>query len=219
MNNNRHMKDEENEVRENIVMKLKMVQKVENITPDGTYELNIEVTPESLEKDGTPMDIPIDPQKVFMKMDKYGNVLYSSIQAPSTATTFPKNPIKIGDSWTGESKVSIPELNREVKLLFTYTASAIKQVNGYECLQIDVEGQPSNLEIEGITQTFETKGVTYFAYKDGILVKSDVTTNIKATAGEASMTHELTVSVNLENVEMKGAPTAGIGGEEFLISG
>ncbi len=219
MTNDRYMKDEENEIRENITMKLKMVQRVKNVTPDNTFELEIDVTPESLTRDGSAVEIPLEPQKVLMKMDKHGNVLYSSVHTPSTTTTFPKNPINIGDSWTGESKVSIPEINKEVKLLFTYTASSIANVNGYECVKIDVEGKPSSLEVEGITQTFETKGVTYFAYKDGMLVKSDVTTKIKATAGDAMMTHDLKVSVELEKLEMSSMPSAGVGGEEFLISG
>ena len=219
MENNRRMKDEENDITENIVMRLKMIQQVKNVLPNGEYELEIEVEPQAFERDGSPMDVPLEKQVVKMKMDKYGNVTYSSVPTPQTSTTLPKEPVDIGKTWTGESKVNIPEINQEVKLLFTYTAESITNEKGYECLKIRVEGQPNTMEIEGIKQRFETSGYTLFAYKEGVLVKSEVLTKIHAEAGNATLDNNMKVLVELDKIEQTGAASTAIGGEEFLISG
>lgn len=99
-------------------------------------------------------------------------------------------PLKIGDSWATQDTISEKGSNGETILTFdgTSTLAGYETVDGFECAKITevftgslsgqgVEGG-MNLTYEG---AIEGSGTSYFAYKEGFLVKTTGTGAADAT--------------------------------------
>ncbi len=100
----------------------------------------------------------------------------------------PDRPMKIGESWVAEEEFSGPAGNLDVtvKSKNTHTLQGMENVDGLECLKIstavhsDITGtgvqDGNDLDFIG---TAEATGTWYFAYKKGMFVKSESTSEME----------------------------------------
>jgi hypothetical protein len=112
----------------------------------------------------------------------------------------PDHPVKIGDTWTQSDSVTVPQggLNITVKTEGTLTLKGFEEQDGFECAKIAIEGtgtidgqgQQMGMDV-AIEGDIESHGTIYFAYKKGVLVKSQSESFTEMTAalsGQMNMT-------------------------------
>ncbi len=133
-------------------------------------------------------------------------------------TIFPDlagKPIKIGDTWTTNDTINVKEGGMDMRMTFVSvnTLQGLETVGGHECAKITAkttgkmegEGQqgPANLYIEG---DIEGKDTWYFAYKEGIFVKSisdGLAEGNIAVTGAQKMTIPMTMETKFETKLIK----------------
>lgn len=116
----------------------------------------------------------------------------------------PTIPVKVGDSWieNDTTKMKQSGLDINIKTQSTHTVEAEEKIEGKDCLKIttksvgtlDGEGEQmgASMNFEG---DIEGKGTWYFAYKEGLFVKSNSENFIEGTiavSGAANMTIPIT---------------------------
>lgn len=112
--------------------------------------------------------------------DSMGNTLNYNF-----AAFFPKEPVKIGDSWDHNLTVKLPledDLGEmPMTMNFKYRLIGTEKIQGYDCLVISVSGNmevsfssPLGEEGQEMNMNFlmDLNGYFYFAHEEGILVKS-----------------------------------------------
>ncbi len=90
---------------------------------------------------------------------------------------FPRNEVSPGYSWTQTTKVILPEGPMEASTTFKLTSFA--REGGYDCAVIECDGNlilPLEADLSDDTprrgvDRISTTGVTYFAYKEGVVVQ------------------------------------------------
>ena len=112
----------------------------------------------------------------------------------------PDKPIKIGESWVENDTMSMKQSGMDINTIIqsTHTLEAIIIIDGMECLKfattykgtLDGEGEQmgASMNFEG---DLEGKGTWYFAYKQGMFVKSNTANFMEGTiavSGAATMT-------------------------------
>lgn len=121
------------------------------------------------------------------------------------------DPVKIGETWTSTVEEMEPSGLGDVGMKYvTNTTSKIEgfeTVAGYECLRISSEAT-GTIEAEGemMGAPMTVKGdiigqsTSYFAYKEGLLVKSlgDATINIDIQIGSGDQGLKITVGIEAE---------------------
>src|SRR5262245_40207464 len=91
------------------VLTMWMTQRCLGVNPDGSYNLKMLVEPRTLLKNGR--QVPLEPrqQLVAMKMSRSGEILATSLQGPASQPSFPTQPLAVGQTWTGESRVNLQD--------------------------------------------------------------------------------------------------------------
>ena len=218
------------------VMEMVMAQKATNVAADGTMDVDVTISSVSLQRDGesVPFDAGQDPtgKTVSMKMKKNGDVVQTSMELPFSQPPFPSRPLKKGETWTGDSKIPVPVTNddgqvvghREVTLRYHYSLWDFTRVGGYECAEIRVSCPESSIPLQDkVEQRISATGTTYFAHREGRLVRSEVETDSSINAPDVSIRNHIKVRVELEGVGGgSSAPAAALelnagGGDEFII--
>lgn len=206
------------EEKDQIIMK--MVQKVVDVKPDGSYNLEMIVEPQQLIRNDKEVPLDTPAQSVTMRMTRNGEILETSMPSPATQPSFPTKTLFVGDSWVGESKVSLPERPQPIILKFNYLLWGIERVKGYECAQINVSSPETKIELaEGVSQRISAAGTTYFAHNEGRLVRSEVETKISIKMPEGKVYNSISIFVDILEaptaVKKKELPSE----DEFFISG
>lgn len=165
-------------------------QKVLEVKPDGSYELEITVHPQSGEQ----------ASKMTMTVSKSGALLGSSQQGSGLTTVpFPDKEVRRGDTWP--SKLSLPRASgKVVELALSYKLVDIEVRKERICAHITVSGSGID-EIEPeVQQQTSAFGDTWFDYANGLLVESHVESRVVITGGDefASLT---SMYVNTELIE------------------
>jgi hypothetical protein len=168
---------------------------------------------------GKSFDMILSPLGKELKMSGADTITYSLGQAGERTlssnfqTIFPDlpgKPVKIGDTWTTNDTINIKEGGMDMRMTFVSvnTLQGFETVNGQECAKITAkstgklggEGEQmgSNLYFDGDIQS---KDVWYFAYKEGIFVKSisdGITEGNVAVTGAQKMTIPMTMETKFE---------------------
>jgi len=101
---------------------------------------------------GTGPTDPADRKVMILKMDSNGKVLEST-KSPLfgsadgfIATSFPKEPISVGDSWTIDR-----DLNKDGKITNKYTLKSVNHINGRKIADVlvDFSGITNNTSVSG----------------------------------------------------------------------
>lgn len=221
------------------LMEMVMMQRATDVSAEGTMGVDVTIETVNLKRDGEAVqfDQGQDPtgKTVSMKMKKNGEVVQTSMDLPFSQPPFPSRPIKKGETWTGDSKIPVPITNekgevqghREVTLRYHYSLWDFTRVQGYDCAEIRVSCPESTIPLQDkVEQRISATGTTYFAYKEGRLVKSEVQTDSQISAAEVSIKNQIHVQVELQEAQGGSASgpasggttfTPGGGGDEFII--
>ncbi|MBI2265898.1 MAG: hypothetical protein HYU64_12110 [Armatimonadetes bacterium] len=198
------------------VLTLNMTQKVVAVSSDGIYDLEMNVTPLELVRNSEPIKLEVQSQSVKLKMSRSGEILAISMPSPATQPSFPTKPLRKGESWIGESKINLPGKADPFILKFNYMLWGLEKVKGYECAQIQVSSPETKIPIEEqVTQKVSAVGTTYFAHKEGRLVKSDVETKTAMDFPGGYVKTLTQIFVELQEAFVPEAPAD----EEFIIKG
>ena len=217
------------------LMEMVMTQRATEVSPEGTMGVDVTITSVRLQRGDQEVGFEEgqDPtgKTVSMKMKRSGEVVQTSMDLPFSQPPFPTRPIKKGETWTGDSKIPVPVTNaegevtgqREVTLRYHYSLWDFTRVQGYECAEIRVSCPESTIPLqEKVEQRISATGTTYFAYKEGRLVRSEVETDSSIVTQEVSIKNHIKVKVELETAsdsrpEPGPAFSVGGGGDEFII--
>ncbi len=184
---------------------MKMVQKCTDVAPDGTMTVDVTIQSGKLKRDGEEEELPNVGQTITLKMKKSGEIVHTSVDLPFEQPAFPTKAVKKGDTWVGKSKISIPGKPDMVTLEYNYSLWDFTKILGYDCAEIKVACPETKIPIgEGIEQVLTATGTTYFAYKEGRLVKSEVETKTKITAQDGSVYTVIKVVVELQDKAQGG---------------
>lgn len=122
---------------------------------------------------------------------------------------FPEKKVRIGESWTQDVELPLPQVGKPVTIETKYTLKGFEKVKGYNCARIEAKvdtlltdlvfdmslGKPQTevgMVIDRLSQ--KTEGMLYFAHKEGKLVKSDQ---------DVDMSMEMTTKMKREGKEME----------------
>ncbi len=198
-------------------VEMKMVQKCTDVDAEGTMTVDVTIQSGKVVREGEEQELPNIGQTITLKMKKNGEIVHTSVDLPFEQPAFPTGSVKKGDTWVGKSKISIPGKTEMVGLDYNYSLWGFQKINNFECSEIKVTCPETKIPIqEGIDQVLSATGTTYFAHKEGRLVKSEVSTTTLITAQDGSVDTKIKVVVELED---KKAPSVGLGGpdEGFII--
>lgn len=220
------------------VMEMVMGQKATEVSPDGTMGVDVTIQSVSLKRDNeaVPFEPGQDPtgKTVSMKMKKSGEVIQTNMELPFSQPPFPTRAIKKGETWTGDSQIPVPITDaegqvtghRQVTLRYHYSLWDFTRKQGYDCAEIRVSCPESTIPLQDkVEQRISATGTTYFAFKEGRLVCSEVETDSQIAAQDVSIKNHIKVRVELENAGGSAAPPAptfapGVslgGGDDFII--
>ena len=119
----------------------------------------------------------------------------------------PEEPVKIGDTWTTEDKVSENQSGMDINVNSenVYTLAGFEVVDGLDCAKITIEttgALDGAGEQMGMDLTFEgdieSTSTFYFAYKEGYFVKSSTETFMEGTIA-ASGAQNMTIPMTQES--------------------
>ncbi len=177
--------------------------------------------------------LPSVGQKMSMTMAPSGKILKSSVDSPLSQPAFPDKTLTIGESWATEAPMDIPVFDDEgnavgqksISLTYKYTLKGVEALEGRKVAVVDVSCEKTTVEIqEGMTQSIEAKGTTYFDHENGLLARSEIKTTTIIEAEGAKVTTDVEVVVKLKGVSGSndnfggGDGTLGGGDEAFIIS-
>ncbi len=185
---------EEKEIDE---IKLKLLQRVSKVLPNGAYELYVEIEPISFLRNSNPQEVAIPTQTMKMTMDKKGKVLASTMDSPVNSPTFPDKPVSIGETWVAPAQLKLQD-GGNINLNYYYTAKGIEKFKSYDTLVIEVNSDEWKNKMNEVTQSLKSKGVTLFSTEYGSLMKSEVETEVKALLEDKSQEFISIVKVKVE---------------------
>ncbi len=144
---------------------------------DGVINLNETIRPlfRSLNRQA----VKIPEERIFsLKMDALGRPV-EGLHKSSVGHILPERPLKVGESWTGQSTLNVPSGVQPFSLKTRNTLLGVVKRGSYECAQIKIELQPVTLTIpdtagaKNATVTLGSGGGTlYFAVRQGMVVES-----------------------------------------------
>lgn len=187
-------------------MEMTMLQEGKKVNPDGSMEVDVTIVSGSIEKEGETASIPTVGQVITIVMKPSGEIVRTSVNFPFSQPSFPEKQLKVGDTWTGDSKMEIPLFDdegnqsgtKQADLTYHYTLGGIEQSRGYEVGVINVSCPETQFDLtEDTTQTITATGTTYFSHKAGRLIKSQVSTNTEIKAPTAVVGTKIKVIVEL----------------------
>ncbi|HEY3998721.1 MAG TPA: hypothetical protein VGO93_07635 [Candidatus Xenobia bacterium] len=216
------------------VMEMVMQQTATDVTGDGVMAVDVTIQSVSMKQNGEAASMPegSDPsgKKVSMRMKKSGEVVQTSMDLPFSQPPFPTRSLRKGETWKGDSHIPVPVLNdageqtgtRQVTLTYHYSLWDFRRVGGYECAEINVSCPETTIPLrDKVDQRISAKGTTYFAWREGRLVRSEVETTSSINAPDVAIKNHIKVRVELTNASSAAAPApaqlSGGAEEEFII--
>ncbi len=176
----------------------KLSQRVLAADDDGSLHVVSTTTP--YEGDG-------QRQVIYQQLSRQGNVIETTGGVPSSAYSFPADPVKLEASWQGEVKLQIPTQPDPVVCRSTYKVDGTEKVAGYECVRINVESEEIEFEVpspdgNGMARvTMGSSGVMHFAPELGTLVRMELETDTTPTFANMKMETSNLVIQELETVK------------------
>ncbi len=175
----------------------KVIVSVEDLRPEGIYMLRLKMADEGfvssfgkrqrLYQPGEPTP------ELYSLVDKYGNVTKRNMfsrQAKYSITDIlpilPSSPVKEGDSWPSKCNLKIEGITDVIPLTGTSQLDSFEWQSGRECAKIvsTLTGSSAisidNGRIRSTSNTVTANAVTYFAYKTGKVIRSEITLDFPA---------------------------------------
>ncbi|HXE71972.1 MAG TPA: hypothetical protein VNO81_04865 [Candidatus Nitrosotenuis sp.] len=210
------------------VLEMGMRQAVKEVS-GGLMTVDVIIESGEIREEGQSMQLPTVGSVITITMKKTGEITKSSVDFPFSQPAFPERSLKVNDSWTGQSHMEIPLTDPEgnvigkkpVTLNYHYTLAGFERVAGYECAVIKVSCPKTVIPVqEGIEQQITASGATYFAHREGRLIKSNVDTETRISAPGADVKTQVKVAVELTDAPppaSSGPSPLGGSDEQFII--
>ncbi len=209
------------------VLEMTMEQKVQEVS-GGLSTVDVTIQDGRILRDGETMELPAVGQTIGITMKRNGDIVKTTVDFPFSQPAFPDRTLKVGEKWTGDSKMDIPLMDGEgnptgsksVTLTYHYTLAGFDRVAGYDVAIIQVECPKTSIEIQPeVVQSIVATGRTCFAHREGRLIKSNVETRTQITAPGAEVRTHIKVAVDLVDTPPPAGsvPTSSGGDEHFII--
>ncbi|MBF0503201.1 MAG: hypothetical protein HQM09_23945 [Candidatus Riflebacteria bacterium] len=155
-------------------------QKITGVDKDGNIDMATTITDGTITVNKTPTPLPGNGQVIRVKMAKTGEVKESEGMDNQTnfqnmQIKFPEKPVGIGESWDA---VINPNPQLPIPLKVKYTLLGFETVEGYECAKLQSTVTTEQGDAGSINLNVKAEGKIWFAYKDGIMVKNEVVSNM-----------------------------------------
>jgi hypothetical protein len=184
-------------------------------SPQGDFPANVEAAV------GKSFDLTVSPLGKEQVLSGADSVRYSLGMAGTRDVSsdfqglFPDlagRPVKVGDTWNTKDAIDVKDENADIRIatVNVNTFDGFETVNGMECARVAAEvtgtvtgegsQMGSNLSFSGSVEGTE---VWYFAYKEGLLIKSTSELSIQTTitvSGAQQMTIPMTQQLTTETV-------------------
>ena len=180
-------------------IQLVMSQLITDVSADGVTTVDILIESGDITNGTESFPLPNTGQKITMKMKKTGEVIYTSIPVDFSQPSFPEGPKRKKDRWDSVSQIKVPDKPDPVELNYKYILWDINKMNGLDCAEIKVSCPETATELQpGVTQKISATGSTYFAYKKGCLIKSEVETKTIIESPENDLFINTRIGVKVE---------------------
>lgn len=202
---------------------LVIMQKVIDVQLPDTYGLQVTVASGTVKRGGEVERISTKGQSFVMQLKKSGEIAQTSAVLPYSPPAFPDRSLRQGDTWSVQSELTVPfagsdgqmEGVRREPLTYNYSLWGFSRLLGYDCAQIHVVCPQTRIELSsGIAQVVSAAGTTFFAYKEGKMVRSEVETTNVFSSPDSTITSTVKVIVDIHEAASTGMA---VGGEEFII--
>lgn len=183
--------------------KYQVVQSVEDARPDGQLMIRCRIDEGCyVEQGGSKSylytDREIRPQ-LYRLVTKYGNVVKANVFSKQGMNTImdvlpvlPGKAVKEGDSWPSAFNLKIEGLTELIPLAGTSQLDSFEWQNGQECAKIvsQMAGTSriimSGGKIRSLNDTVNAGVVTYFSYKTGKMLKSEINLEFQAIVDQGT---------------------------------
>jgi len=194
-----------------------MDQIAKAINPDGSINVDVMIKDGKTKAGNEEFPLPTIGQTINMKMQKNGKITQSSVDMPFNQPPFPEKPLTEGDSWVGDSQINVPNRPEPLTMHYNYTLKGFKNLSGYDCAEISVSCPQTAIDLqEGVQQVISAEGTTYFAYREGRLIKSQVNTKTTINAENIEVSSNIMITIELQKAEAPGASP--FGDQGYIIS-
>ncbi|MEW6280967.1 MAG: hypothetical protein AB1758_20305 [Candidatus Eremiobacterota bacterium] len=134
-------------------------------------------SPEELQVAG----VPIQRQVVYTHMTPVGNIVETSGPDSGAAFSFPEEPVREGQEWTGVSKLQLPSFPRPLEAVTHYRLAGQQDIADFHCVKIEIRSEESSVDIpvsEGVMGKLilSSTGVLFFDPEKGVMVRQELHT-------------------------------------------
>lgn len=177
----------------------KLTQRVLAVDEDGSAHVVSTTTPYEGEDDQR--------QLIYQQLSAQGHVVETTGGVPSSAYSFPEEPVTKETSWEGQVKLQIPTQQEPVICVSTYKVDGIEKVGNYDCVRINVESEEIEFEVpspdgNGMARvTMGSSGVMHFSPGLGTLVRMELETDTTPVFANMKMETSNLVVQELESVK------------------
>jgi len=206
-----------------VLADLTLVQKVVDVQPPDTFRLQLIVAAGTVSRDGDTSEIPNRGQVIALELKKNGALVQPAPDVPFSQPAFPDRSLRQGDTWSSSSELIVPVAGpdgrmagvRREGLVYNYSLWGFRRIMGYDCAQIHVTCPEALIEISPrMSQSISAAGTTFFAYKEGKMVRSEVETVTVLRSPESKVSSTVKVAVEIHEAASTGLA---VGGEEFIL--
>ena len=167
--------------RTNLETAMTIEQKVTGVDKDGNVDMATTILDGTITVNNTPTQLPNIGQIISVKMAKNGEILSSTGMDQQGGNfnqmqiKFPNKPVGVGESWTSNIPAN-PQL--PIPMNVKYTVMGFEKVGGEDCVKLQSDVSTAQGAAGSINLDVKANGNIWFAYKKGIMIKNEVTSNM-----------------------------------------
>ncbi|NCB38520.1 MAG: hypothetical protein EOM80_07110 [Erysipelotrichia bacterium] len=167
--------------RTNLETAMTIEQKVTGVDKDGNIDMATTILDGTITVNNTPTPLPQLGQIISVKMAKNGEIISSSGMDQQGGDfnqmqiKFPDKAVGVGESWSSNIK---PNPQLPIPMDVKYTVMGFEKVGGEDCVKLQSEVTTSQGAAGSINLDVKANGNIWFAYKKGIMIQNEVTSNM-----------------------------------------
>jgi hypothetical protein len=166
-----------------------MVQRVLAVDNDGSGHVVTRALPWVEDAHQRATAIEEQHQVTYVLMEPLGKVRTASTPTPPSTYTFPVEAVAAGVQWESATLFPLPPSGQVAQVPFFYRLRGLETYNDAQCAVIEVEAPGNEWELtlpesgESVMVTLETRGLIYFDYVRGFMVRTEMETATQPRLG------------------------------------
>jgi hypothetical protein len=166
--------------RTNLETAMTIEQKVTGVDKDGNIDMATTILDGTISVNNTPTQLPNIGQIISVKMAKNGEIISSTGMDQQgnfnqMQIKFPSKPVGVGDTWDSNIPAN-PQL--PIPMNVKYTVMGFEKLGGEDCVKLSSEVSTAQGAAGSINLDVKASGTIWFAYKKGIMIQNEVTSNM-----------------------------------------